>query len=265
MSLNIRVEPLGLFSPVYGFAEELDLFEDTLLDWSRQFDPHGKGRSVFKRQDDETLLVLTGALIALRPEDCVPAEAATPCVEPLRGLLRDYQADAVAAAYSALLWRSIVQAPGGAGKTHIAAGIVAMGVQHGISEWLYLVQNRELAAQTQRVFDSTIPQMAELLGGGDLAVTCASYGTVPDEALRRAQGLIIDEVHGEAARTRAAVVAQAESVRFRCGMSATPLLRQDAGNALVVGLLGPVVYMIDPDVLIREGHLAQGRFHLICL
>jgi superfamily II DNA or RNA helicase len=178
------------------------------------------------------------------------------------GLLRDYQAEAVTAAFTAPAWRSIVQAPAGSGKTHMAAGLVAVGAQLGICRWVYLVQNQGLAEQTRRKFETVIPEMVAVVGECDWRMVCGSYGTIGD-AVEEAQGLIVDECHLLAAPTRAAAVARAMTAEFRCGLSATPLLRQDAGNALVIGLLGPVRFSLDPEAVIAAGNLAQGRYHVV--
>jgi len=264
--MNIHMPKHALFAVIHGPAEELDILEHTLSMWAAQYDPAGFGCAVFVRNASETMRVMVGALLSVRETDW-DAPQVEELVERLveAEFLRVYQADAVLAALVAPHWRSIVQAPGGAGKTHIAAGIIAVGAVAGICEWLYLVQNRELAAQTQRVFDKVLPAMLQVLGDADATVTCASYGTAPVASLRAAQGLLVDECHGVCAPTRAKVIGSMKSVLFRCGLSATPLLRQDSGNALVIGLLGPVCYTIKPARLVSEGYLAKGIHRLVCL
>lgn len=230
--------------------------------WACQLDPKGIGCPVYYRERDQ-LRVLAGALLAIA--SCEPSGHAAVAGEMANalvaaGILRDYQGAAVAAAYAAPGWRSIILAPAGAGKTRMAAGLVAVGAQLGACRWVYLVQNQQLAAQTADQFSTWIPRMVAELGDCDWVARCGTYGTMELGALEEAHGLIVDEVHLAGAPTRAAAIARARAAEFRCGLSATPLLRQDAGNAHVIGLLGPVRYSISPEELIGTGCLARGKF-----
>jgi superfamily II DNA or RNA helicase len=106
------------------------------------------------------------------------------------------------------------------------------------------------------VFDAVIPKMCEAIDTR-AAWECCSYGTVPPRA-EGWTGLIVDEVHGAAARDRAKVLAGIKA-EYRIGLSATPLKRQDKRNSLVIGLLGPVVYTVEMGELVERGQLADGR------
>jgi superfamily II DNA or RNA helicase len=182
------------------------------------------------------------------------------------GILRNYQVDAVSAAVGALTGRGIIQAPTGSGKTYIAAGIISCIA----GPWLYIVQNRELAAQTQQSFLKVIPQMCVALHSSDKvtmglpSVRTISYGEVqhlPEDV--PVKGIVVDECHGASAKTRANALARAHA-QFRFGMSATPLDRQDKKNGLVVGLLGPIIYSISAKTLEDAGSLAKGKvLHLV--
>jgi superfamily II DNA or RNA helicase len=57
-------------------------------------------------------------------------------------------------------------------------------------------------------------------------------------------------------------VAQACPAHYRFGLSGTPLARGDKRSVLAIGALGPVVYRIIPDVLIRAGVLAKPKIRL---
>lgn len=266
MNVEAFIPPSGSFGFVQGSAKDLDAIQDTLDCWSQQLAPDGKACKVWWRDTPNAMRVLAGALLAIDSNNTPSQHAGF--VEELAGwleqagLLRGYQCQAVVAALAAPAWRSIVQAPAGSGKTHMAAGLVAVGAQLGICRWAYVVQNIGLARQTQSKFEMVIPEMMRVLGECDWRVACGSYGTIGD-AVDDAQGLIVDEVHLVAAPTRAAAVAKAGTAEFRCGLSATPLLRQDPGNALVIGLLGPVRFSLDPETVIASGNLAQGHFHTV--
>ena len=111
-------------------------------------------------------------------------------------ILREYQGHAVSAAVGAWGGRGIIQVPTGGGKTHVAAGIIScIG-----GRWLYVVQNKELAAQTEASFLKVIPTMCAHLYSDDEvtmslpSVRCCSYGDVTrlvgDVPLK---GIIVDE------------------------------------------------------------------------
>jgi len=180
--------------------------------------------------------------------------------------LRSYQAEACVAALSAHWRRGIIEAPTGSGKTRIAAGIISLGILHGVTRWVYLVQNKNLALQSSKSFEELVPKMLLRLYQAeprhrptpDYKVACGSYETTQPDILASAGGLIVDEVHSVASRTRMQAMAPCRA-HIRIGMSATPLLRQDAGNALVAGVFGPVVYKIGMEVLQKAGHLAKGK------
>jgi superfamily II DNA or RNA helicase len=221
---------------------------------------------VASRPAYEELYVLTGVLLEVLTErDWEDGPGCEEAKQLKAAGLRDYQVAAVKAAWKAPYWRSLLELPPGAGKTHIAAALVATGAVMGLGSWAYLVTNASLADQTQRKFEKLIPQMLEALDGGDVEYFCTSYGTADHAHLATVDGLIVDECHLSVAPTRSKVVARAERAVFRCGLSATPLLRQDAGNAMVIGLFGPVRYRVMPALLQAAGVLSKGHFHTVCL
>ena len=259
-AMQIDFQMRGIFADVTGTEHELNYLEDILEEWACQLDPKGSGIAVALRIGPEHLQALSGAILSLpwchetQPPPDVLQEAARATQLQAAGILRPFQAEAAAEALRAPWGRSIVTAPTGAGKTYIAAGIIACGP---FDDWTYVVQNQELAAQTGRKFADLIPQMREVLGLPARRVRCVSYADLgPTDAL------ICDEVHGAAAATRADALARCGAL-FRCGLSATPLDRCDAGNAHVVGLFGPSVYSISIAVLEREGFLASSRVSVL--
>lgn len=274
--MNVDLNLSSMYSLIRGTTSEIQKLECTLRCWAAQYDRNGEGRDVSLR-DGDCLFVLTGAMIALiergdfRKENFftepypVNLKYQAGCLREAE-LLRSYQAAACVAALGAHWRRGIIEAPTGAGKTRIAAGIIALGILHGVSHWVYLVQNRNLSLQSSKSFEELVPQMLLCLykaepGHGptpNYKVGCGSYGTVQPDILASAGGLIVDEVHFSVSRTRLQAMAPCRA-HIRIGMSATPLLRQDAGNALVAGVFGPVVYKIGMEVLQKAGHLAKGK------
>jgi len=270
--MNVKLNLRSMYSLVKGNPGELSRLEDNLREWSLQFDVSGKGRQVYIR-DGGVLFVMAGALISLIESGVLEAKGQAPgamfyAVDGIggkllhrAGKLRWYQGEAVDACLQAPWRRGIIEAPTGSGKTHISAGIIASGLAAGLLRWVYLCPSKGLAAQTSASFEKVIPGMLEALcssmpEGGK--VTCGGFTSAPPDEVAQAQGMIIDECHLSASPTRLKAIA-VSSAQFRIGLSATPLLRQDAGNALVVGAFGPVIYSIGMKVLQDEGHLANGR------
>ena len=129
---------------------------------------------------------------------------------------------------------------------------------------MYVVTNRELASQAKEKIESLVPRMLLALGVEDAKyeLHCCSYGD-----LKRVRGLvdgvIVDECHGLAASTRMEAYMGLRVLKWRFGLSGTPLDRQDEGNILVVGLLGPVMYKLGMGALMDMGMLTRGLFCLI--
>jgi superfamily II DNA or RNA helicase len=236
-----------------------------LVAWSRSIDP--VGCYVWKEAPDGRLMVLLGAVAALAQLDtALHAPALLPedrtrglklCLQA-DGLLRSYQADAVAAALTAPLGRSILSVGMGGGKTRIAAGLAAVAGALGFPRWLYLVQNTELAKQSEATFREMLPKMEAALGAGGATITGGTFARVAKLEDKAFDGIIVDECHSLPAPTRCLGFARARS-SFKVGLSGTALDRQDSHNALTIGLLGPVAYKAQVDELEKEGFLSRGR------
>lgn len=199
------------------------------------------------KRDADRLRLVTEAAASQLP---VPLEDA--------GLLREYQAQAVAAMLSAPLGRSIVELPTGAGKTRvIAACLACAAIQLDIGRAAVVVPSPQLARQVRAELDALLPEMLVKLPAKEVQFTYSvhTYGSL--EAEDAVDMLIVDECHRAAAPTHATSLG-AVAAPFRIGLSATPLDRQDVYNALVVGLTGPVVYSVTLEQLVEAGHLTPG-------
>lgn len=233
--------------------------------WSRGKDVNKKGMATFVLKGDD-LWIMGGVLSVLLKEGILNLGkvSAWPEVGPelvglrdgLLRLLRPYQADSVCSALDSDLGRGLIEVATGGGKTYISAGLAAVGSATGMYRWLYLAPNGELAAQTDRTMRKTLPHFANALGAPRAEVKCTTY-TRADRFGTEWDGIIADECHRISCRTFCMPFSKLRA-RWRIGLSGTPLDRQDAGNALVIGLLGPVLYKIGLDVLEREGHLTRG-------
>jgi len=248
-----------LWAEARGTSSELHELKLRLVEWSRTIDP--VGCYVWKETPDGRLMVLLGAVAALAGgEPLLLAERLAGAARCLigAGLLRPYQADAVAAALGAPLGRGILAVGMGGGKTRIAAGLAAVGAALGYPNWLYLVQNVELAKQSEATFKEMLSKMTGALGGGSPAITGGTFARVAKLEDREFDGVIVDECHSLPAPTRCLGFARARST-FKVGLSGTALDRQDGHNVLTIGLLGPVVYKAQVDELEKEGFLSRGR------
>lgn len=176
----------------------------------------------------------------------------------VKGLIRDYQAQAVRAALSSWLCRGIIESPTGSGKTRMCAALMAcVG-----GAWLYLVSNKKLAQQSGREFDQVLPAMCAE-AGTEVEHQAMSYSQVKGAERRTYTGLLVDETHGLPAATRLSAFwkLDAEAV---FGLSATPLDRMDYKNSVTIAAIGPVIHRVDPARLESYRHLAACRVtHLV--
>jgi len=269
--LNVEVVPTSAWATVRAPAAELDRFQSILGAWSARlvrssssgsgWQQEARPQAVWLRQGFEHLDVLLGALLAVghqvewelglpsyadakRYQAAVAARRALPVDSPR--YLHDYQASAVLAALMAPWGRGILSAPTASGKTRMACAIAeAAG-----GSWVYLVPNQELARQTQAEAPSNLH--------------CYSFGTALPGDLLQADGLIVDECHAVACRTRSVVLMRSRA-RWRIGMSGTALMRCDTKNALVIGLLGPVIFSIDIKELSAHNAIAKGTVRNILI
>lgn len=265
--MQLKMEARGLWARVSGDLSELQAVAEYLDHWARTLDPKGKGRPVHLWDGDD-LQVLGGALVAIAQDGAVSA-----CFEPIvdgaelldrvralfaAELLRDYQAASAGRAIMAPAGRGVIDMAMGGGKTRVAAGIAALGASYGHARWLYLVRNKELAAQSERAFKELLPQMCTAAGAEGAEMVATTYAGVAKLRDRLFDGVIVDECQDLPAPTRARGFALAKTF-WRIGLSGTPLDRQDAGNAMMLALLGPVVHRVSLEELTEKGYLAPGR------
>lgn len=262
--MQVHLEKGRLWFRVTGTAGELTSVIDMLTLWSKQLDVKSRRQPVYLGRETE-LEVLGGAMAYLVSVGVLNCPEAWPALElagswerrtdalHAQGLLRRYQADAVLHGLRGPWGRAIVDVAMGGGKTRICAGLAAVAG----GRWLYLVQNQELARQSERSFEELLPQMLKVTGETG-SMTATTYAGIKRLESLEFMGVAVDEVHCVAARDRSLAYAELQA-HHRVGLSGTPLDRQDSGNALVAGLLGPVVYRVDVGDLEKQGFLSRGE------
>lgn len=183
--------------------------------------------------------------------------------------LRPYQRDAVENAV--LRQRGIIWAPTGSGK-----GEMAVALPRVIPEpWLFLVhrsgimhqtaerydrRNREhgLALEPASVFGDGRYEVGKRFTVGTFQTVRARIGTPEGQLLtRRTVGVLVDECHVTPSETYARCIDGLKNARFRLGTSGTPLARDDKRSLVAVGALGPVIFRIRSEELIRAGVLSK--------
>lgn len=257
MTLKIEIEKSSLWARVEGQQEELRNVEAWIAAWSRGLSPKEDSRALCLRKS-WGLKVLVGALMQavqlglLNIGEPAYVDDSADKLEAV-GLLRSYQAEAVRRALGALLGRAVLEMAMASGKTRTSAALAACAG----GNWLYVVTNMELALQAKAEIDEVLPELCAVTGKV-ATVSAMNYGGIKRLERKRFEGIIVDEAHGLPAPTRALQYATLSAER-RIGLSGTPLDRQDSANAMVIGLLGPVVYKVGTKELADAGYLAKGR------
>ena len=162
---------------------------------------------------------------------------------------REYQQKAIA--FLTRSKRGIIQAPAGAGKTHIAASALAVCLykREGVANVEIMVNTIEQVDQMQTACD----RFEIINEKANLQIYCAAgapTGTYPDL-------LIVDECHRAGAPGWAYKIKQCQSAIW--GLSATPFSADEERNACVSKLFDDNVHSIDRADLVDHGHLAKAK------
>lgn len=263
--IQVTFEEGSLWASVTGSVGDLMRLRMYLDAWVSGLS-RGSGGVPVHASDGNGCKVLVGALLEAMQqgvasgldEGDVP-EALTEKARLLvaEGLLRGYQAEAAVKALSAPMGRGVVDMFMGGGKTRLSAALAALGG----GKWLYLVQNKELARQSRAAFEEVLDEMCEVTDF-TASIEATTYAGVEKLSTWHYDGVIVDEVHCLPARTRALEYAKIQAQR-RIGLSGTPLDRQDARNAMVIALTGPVICKVTYEELVANGYLSEGKLHTV--
>jgi superfamily II DNA or RNA helicase len=219
-------------------------------------------------------------------EDLRTRPAATLRLKP-RGELRDYQEEVTAK--SVLAGKGILQVATGAGKTVMAAHIIArLGCRT-----VFFVHTKDLLYQAKDFFEEILCCPVWQIGDGSVEpfpVTVATIQTVsraidksgivqdwfprkvstedgadekdiPDDrieqvisTIKSAEVIFFDECHHLPAETCFGIALQTDNAYFRFGLSATPY-RSDRMDLLIEAAVGEKICKIDSSCLIDQGYL----------
>ena len=167
---------------------------------------------------------------------------------------------------SLLRKRGILWIPTGGGKTEIAIGL-SLKVK---TKWLFIVHKKDLLHQTAERYEKRTGLKAGRIGDGifDVRVfTVATFQTLARglkkgnkdvvELLNGMGAVVHDECHTAPASSSMSVMLACKNAAYRYGLSGTPLARGDKRSIFAIGMIGPVIFRIHPDVLIKAGLLAK--------
>jgi superfamily II DNA or RNA helicase len=192
--------------------------------------------------------------------------------------LRDYQLRGVQIA--AKKTRGILHLPTGSGKTEIAVALATAFP----CRWTFLVHRASLMQQAAERYEQRTGAPAGRIGEGNhqierftVATFQTLYAKIKNASIRtkdpevarlldlivRTEGLIVDESHVLPANSFYRVVMRMKRAFWRIGISGTPLARGDRRSLIAVGALGPVIYRVKPELLIKRGLLARPDIRML--
>jgi len=185
--------------------------------------------------------------------------------------LRDYQKQAVEAALTKT--RGIIQMPTGAGKSLVAAGIIASVP----CRWLVIVPQSDLLEQFAKHIRERLGEEPGIIGDGQwnpARITVATFQTLARrmskakdkrayEFMASVQGMITDETHQAASGTFSFVCSKAINAYYRVGISATPLDRSDKKSVFVIAQLGGIIHRTTSAELRARGYLAEATIRMV--
>lgn len=167
--------------------------------------------------------------------------------------------------------RGIIHVATGGGKTVIAAAMIkALNLPT-----LFIVHQKDLMYQTQRVFEKEIGGPIGLLGDGHETIEKITIGmpkTLVNRMKRKEfknwvrneiQVVYVDECHRASARTWQKPLMQTYSAPYRFGLSGTPLERGIINNLTLMAYTGPVIARVSNEDLISLTVNSQPIVHMV--
>ncbi|WP_324736770.1 DEAD/DEAH box helicase [Thermococcus sp. SY098] len=178
--------------------------------------------------------------------------------------LRRYQQKAVKKAIKAKM--GVLALPVGSGKT-----VVGLRIVHELDlSALIVVHTKELLYQWKEKVEEVLGIEAGIVGDNkwnEKPVTVAMIQTLLSRGADKLELpyaiVIFDECHRTSAAEKFYQLGMSLPQVYRFGLSATPWRRIRGEEIKIEGAIGPIIYEVKADELIREGFLAKPKFEII--
>ncbi len=178
--------------------------------------------------------------------------------------LRRYQQKAVRKAIKAKM--GVLALPVGSGKT-----VVGLRIVHELDlSALIVVHTKELLYQWKEKVEEVLGVEAGIVGDNkwnEKPVTVAMIQTLLSRGADKLELpyaiVIFDECHRTSAAEKFYQLGMSLPQVYRFGLSATPWRRIRGEEIKIEGAIGPIIYEVKADELIREGFLAKPKFEII--
>ncbi|ASJ15882.1 DNA repair protein Rad25 [Thermococcus chitonophagus] len=178
--------------------------------------------------------------------------------------LRRYQKKAVKLAIREKM--GVLALPVGSGKT-----IVGLRIIHEIDKSaLIIVHTKELLYQWAEKVEEVLGVKAGIVGDNkwqEGPVTVAMIQTLLSRGVDKLENkyavVLFDECHRTSAAEKFYQVGMSLPQVYRFGLSATPWRRLRGEEMKIEGVVGPIIYEVKAEDLIKEGFLAKPKFEVI--
>ncbi|MFA4641177.1 DEAD/DEAH box helicase [Pyrococcus kukulkanii] len=178
--------------------------------------------------------------------------------------LRRYQKKAVKLAIKEKM--GVLALPVGSGKT-----IVGLRIIHEIDKSaLIIVHTKELLYQWAEKVEEVLGIKAGVVGDNkwqEGLITVAMIQTLLSRGVEKLQNryavVLFDECHRTSAAEKFYQVGISLPQVYRFGLSATPWRRLRGEEMKIEGVVGPIIYEVKAEDLIKEGFLAKPKFEVI--
>jgi superfamily II DNA or RNA helicase len=94
-------------------------------------------------------------------------------------------------------------------------------------------------------------------------IVILTYTTAAKRDLSQYTLLLADEVHRVAADTFYDATMSCASAGYRFGLSGTPMGREDGKDIYFIGAIGPIIYELPQQELVKRGHSAQASIYMV--
>ena len=186
--------------------------------------------------------------------------------------LRDYQLAAVQAV--AKHGRGLLKMPTASGKTECFVALTKVIP----CEWLFVTHRADLVDQAAKRYQLRTAERAGKYGGGrwergTCNVTVSTFQALwrglkkkepaARQLVQAMEAVCVDEVHAQPAASFFNCTMALVNATYRVGLSGTPLDRSDQDSLRTLGSVGPVIYRLQTQELVKRGVLARSDVRMI--